>query len=443
MTSRAIDQIRQRLGAVVLQLDALLTWRRVHQYPFLTLACGYGIGLVAIARGYAPFTVYGRPFATDLAARLTAGRIVVFGDPGRLYDFAYQYQVQQQLIGEGHPEFFQVFLPPPFDAYLYAPFASLPYVASATILTVLTILMVIASFRLLWPLVPGLHRYGFWFVLAIVFSSWPLIDLIVGGQDSAIGLFVYVVALRLLLARRDGLAGATFALGLYKPQMFLLVPVLLVGQKRWRALATSSLTGLGLAAFSVVAVGPVAAWTFVKFLLSGTSGSTTVGDFGWKMMSGGALVTALLPAPLAFLVVPATIAVVVAVGILFVRAALRPAVTNREFQLLYALCIIAGGIVNPHFFTYDCTVLVPAFLIAFEDAPGRPIVRVSIAAAYILTWLVAALHLLVVQAPWPVSLIAAPWVVVPLVSLTVFVTNRLQERHGVPTGGRVVVDAVR
>ena len=437
MTVRVIDLIRRRSTAGLLRIDALLTWRRVHQYPFLTLAFGYGIGLIAIARGTAPFTIYGKPYATDLAARLTGGRIVASGDPGRLYDFAYQYEVQQQLVGKGHPEFFQVFLPPPFDAYFYAPFAPLPYVASATILTILSVLMIVGSFRLIWPLVPGLHKYGFWFVLALVFSSWPVIDLIVGGQDSAIALLVYVVELRLLLARRDGLAGAVLALGLYKPQMFLLVPILLVCQKRWRALATYCLTGLGLAVFSIVAVGPDSAWSYVTWLLSGSSGSTTVGEFGWKIMSGGALATALFRGQLEFLVVPATIAIVVTVAIVFVRAALRPAVTNQGFKLLYALCIIAGGVVNPHFFIYDLTVLVPAFLIAYENATARPIVRVSIAAAYVLTWLVAALHLVVGQAPWPVSLIAAPWVVLPLVALLVFLKNRLTENQRAPTGDLV------
>ena len=43
--------------------------------------------------------------------------------------------------------------------------------------------------------------------------------------------------------------------------------------------------------------------------------------------------------------------------------------------------------------------------------------RVALASAFVLTWLNPVLHLLTAATPWPLRILGAPWVVLPLLVL--------------------------
>jgi hypothetical protein len=82
---------------------------------------------------------------------------------------------------------------------------------------------------------------------------------VVSGQSS----FLIVALLAAgagLLERRPVLAGLIFGLLSFKPQFFLMVPVVLLARPRWRASAAAAATALAMAGFCLLWLGP-GIWT--------------------------------------------------------------------------------------------------------------------------------------------------------------------------------------
>ncbi len=398
-------------------VDALLTSRRMQVYPACLLSIGIVLYIASIAAGTMPFDVFGHPIAIDLSNRLTAGSMVLNGDVQHLYDLPHQIAVQKALLGGDHPEFLDVFISPPFVAYAYAPLASLPYFAAAVAWTGLTIALLILDVHLLWPLVPRLQQHRFRTVLVVMLSSWPVLELITDGQDSAISLLILIVSLRLLLAGRDLGAGAVLGLGLFKPQLYLLMPLLLFLQRRWSALAGWLAVGLILAVASIAAVGSGGVQSYVRVVTSDALRQAIFATLNWKMQSLLSLNEALMgQQPTAF-VVGVTLAVDVLPMWFFVQAARTVANNAQSFTLLYALAIVASAIVSPYFFMYDCVILLLPSVVLLDHSPKETRVRLSLTAVYALTWTAPLRYLVFGHLPWPGPLVSAPWTVLPLIFL--------------------------
>ena len=87
-------------------------------------------------------------------------------------------------------------------------------------------------------------------------SFFPAIVGLTSGQDACIFLLLVIIGWLLLERRQDWLAGLIFALCLYKYNLILLIPVLLVMKRRFRALASFATGGALLAATSVALASP-------------------------------------------------------------------------------------------------------------------------------------------------------------------------------------------
>lgn len=94
------------------------------------------------------------------------------------------------------------------------------------------------------------------FVVPAYAGFFPAIVGLISGQDACIFLLLVLVGWLLLEGRQDWLAGLIFALCLYKYNLILLVPVLLVMKRRFRALAWFGLGGVLLAVSSVWLASP-------------------------------------------------------------------------------------------------------------------------------------------------------------------------------------------
>jgi hypothetical protein len=118
----------------------------------------------------------------------------------------------------------------------------LPYAWAHTlwVLGCLAALMVVA---LAWPEAPRP-----WMAAALCWSM-PCALLLLLGQDTPFWLMFFALALLALERHRPGVAGVLFSLCIAKYHLALAVPVMLVAQKRWRALAAAAMSaGLLLAA---------------------------------------------------------------------------------------------------------------------------------------------------------------------------------------------------
>ncbi len=416
MTQHA-DTAGARSRALARHLDALLTPRRIRLYAAAFAAATLAVYAAVGLAGHMPFDLFGQPLFPDFAAQATAGRIALAGDLGRLYDVAHQGTVQQQLLG-APPHDANLFMSPPFVAYLWAPFAALPYLAGAGAWTIVSLALLLASLCLLWPLLPNLHGAGFGLALLVVCSSQPVAELLLDGQDSALSLFLLVVALRLLLTGRDLPAGAVLGLGVFKPQLFLLMPILLLCLGRRRAVAAWALTSTLLAAVSLALVGPAGVRAYLRLLAAPAYHQALQGSLGAKMQSATALLRPFVPASATLYVSAAALALGALLVASMARRYRRLAAGRRAFILLYGLALLVTGLVSPHFFIYDCVILLPPALFLLNETPASPSVRLALAAAYLATWTTALRYALFGRTPAPLALLlAGPWVIIPVAFL--------------------------
>jgi len=407
--------------------DRLLTVPRLRFYCIVLLLFALATYVPVIVHGDPPFDAFGHPVAVDLVAHVTAGKMMLNGDLNQLYDVQSQWAAQQVFLGNRYPDIIHFYISPPFVAVLYVPFAVVPYLDAAILWTILTLGLLALSLRLLWPIVPNLHRYGFGSILIILLSSWPVIELLVDGQDSAVSLLLLVAGLRLLLARRDLAAGGVLGLGVFKPQLFLLIPVLLLFRRQWRALAGWFATVVAVTVLSLIMVGPRGSRGYLALITSPSfqQGTEAV---GWKMLSLEPLAHALFGGLAVALATPVTLAIDAVLLAAFARTVLKSPAHPRQTTLLFAMTILVGSVVSPYFFVYDGVVLLLPSVLLLDEATTNTTVRLSVVVGYVLTWTTLIRYSAFGHATWPGSLLAAPWTVVPLIALTV-VAQRLIRVH--------------
>lgn len=190
----------------------------------------------------------------DFANLWTGGRLIVAGDWARLYDAAAFTAQQAQWVGSFGR---RVFSYPPTSFMLIVPFALLPYGLAFAAWLIATGLFFVASARPWWPKGAGSP----WLALimpAALFNAWLGHFGFVFG-----GLWLLAFA---LLPRRPVIAGLTIGLFAMKPQLAVLIPLLLLLRREWRAIAAAAAGTGGLVLISVALYG-TAPWT--EFLTRG------------------------------------------------------------------------------------------------------------------------------------------------------------------------------
>ncbi|HEX5505750.1 MAG TPA: glycosyltransferase family 87 protein [Thermomicrobiales bacterium] len=209
------------------------------------------------------------PAATQLtygfSAYYTAARLVREGRPAaRLYDDAW-FRAQTARLGlAGAEDIFNVNPPP--AALLFWPLAGLTPREARALWTAVNLLCLALAW---WGLVrltragPVAGALG----LALLAVYEPARAELHLGQAYALLLLAAVALLWAYVAGRDGPAGVLLGLMLAVKTAGILLPLLFVAQRRWRALAWTAATVAGAAMLSVPVLG-LAAWrTYAGLLL--------------------------------------------------------------------------------------------------------------------------------------------------------------------------------
>jgi len=398
---------------VVLTLDRLINVERCRNYSIIFIVLGYGLVVVSTFMGHLPQTAFGTTVLPDYLAHWTGGRLVLDGQLADLYDQRTQFEVQVAAVGQTSK--LAWFVSPPFVGLLFAPLAALPYLASAAAWTMTSIAMLLAALKLARPLAPNIPEAQWRMIMLVCFASQPVLELLGAGQDSAFSLLVWVAGTRLILARRDVLAGVVFALGLCKPQLFVLVPVVLLAQRRYRSFAAWLSTALALAFISIKMVGVdgVRNWLALPFQ-DAYREAVQVGQ-AWKMQGLPSFVTALMPPGLSQI---GEVVGYLAAGLVLVLflTACRHWPTSRGDVGLWAFAALTTVLLSPHLVVYDFVLLLPAVLYLLERQDTST-VRVALFFLFVITWMAPAGHLLSGVTPWPLSVVGAGWGAVPILVL--------------------------
>ena len=355
--------------------DRALTWKRARTYALVLIALYLVAWISVLVQGQPPLNSSGTPIGGDYIAFHAAGRLILAGQGASLYDHAAVTRVQQELLGGRIPNFYDAYRNPPFFALVFAPFASLDLLPGFAVWSLMSVGCLAAAVLLLVGAVPAWRpRWRGLFVLVLAFA--PVYFGLINGQNATVSLLLYVLLYRALKGGNWALAGLWAALGLFKPQLFFIWPLIFIASRQWRALGVYALTSLALATVSVGMVGVDGMQAWLRVLLEPEVSNAAVN--AWRMVSLKAFLDILLPDS-------ATIAWVVYVVLAAPILALTLRAWSRRSLLLGVLwptTVLVAVLVDPHLVDYDLTILVAAATIASWQAT-RAVVWVTCALYFI------------------------------------------------------------
>ena len=325
---------------------------------------------MTVVSGQPPLTSSKEPIGGDYIAFYTAGRLIAQGHPGLIYDRAAVEAVQAVALAGTIPDFYDAYRNPPFFALVFAPISGLDLVPSFAVWSAISLAaLVVAVWQARSASQLSIGRFG----LLIVALGFPAVFFcLIDGQNSTLSLLLYVLLYQALRLRHDRRAGVVAALGLFKPQLFFLFPLLFLAARRWNALAAYLATALGIMVTSVWLVGFDGMLTWIRSLIDYESGNATRN--GWRMSSISAFVGQLAPGQSAVgLVVTLTLSAVLIAALVALWR--RPgAVYLTAFG--WSITVLVATLVDPHLVDYDLTVLVAAGMLVLAPLTALRVLTV-------------------------------------------------------------------
>jgi hypothetical protein len=222
-----------------MRFDHFLTPRRI-SYAWITGGALWFAWLISCLLGAGNMDLAGHVVGTDYITIYASGIALREGKSASLYNFEFQNQLQQSIAG---PELttFNAFITPPFLAWLFVPFSTLPYIWSFVVWSLLSVLLLWISLKLLSTEKP---------VKAFLFSlTWfPIFATISFGENSLLSVFILCLTFWLWRKEKYILAGLACSLLLYKPQLILGVGLLwlLEYRRSWKSLLGLFIGGVSL-----------------------------------------------------------------------------------------------------------------------------------------------------------------------------------------------------
>ncbi|HUI77854.1 MAG TPA: glycosyltransferase 87 family protein [Bryobacteraceae bacterium] len=268
---------------------------------------------------------------------------------GHLFEVDRITHIETHYQPEPHP---LPFLRLPIYAFMWKPLTWLPFSAARLLWALLNLSAMIAGV-LLWP-------YGSKWAKAFVVCSYPFVDNLILGQDTAIFVLFAIVACRLLDKQRDRAAGCLLALCAIKFHLALLLPIALVAKRRWTAVFAAA---SGLVALLALSMAEGMDWPLREFRsiqgehIGPAEMPTFFGFSVW--FRGHELIEIILS---------------------FLLTALVGWIAMRSPTIWAAMAAaLAGGLlVSHHAYLYDAVVLMPLLLLIHESGRGRRVAAILI-----------------------------------------------------------------
>jgi Glycosyltransferase family 87/Glycosyl transferase family 2 len=224
-------------------------------------AAGAGIGSFLFWTVYWFTFVRGNLRGPDFFNFYAAAKLYVTGGGAAVYDIALQRQAELQITGADPSRFIVLpYFHPPYYTLLIAPLAYLDYRHAYYAMAAFNVLLAGALIVILVRSSLRVRGRGGWLVAtAMIAGFFPLFVTVLQGQSDLVVLVPLAGAYAAWARGRYGAAGALSALALAKPQLLLLIPVLFLARRAWRALVAFAavLAGLGLISVAFFGIGPV------------------------------------------------------------------------------------------------------------------------------------------------------------------------------------------
>jgi hypothetical protein len=341
----------------------VLTFKRARTYALILVALYLVAWIYELMSGTPPLYGDNVPIGGDYIAFHAAGRLVLEGRAAEMYDRLAVVAIQDSLLGGRRPEFYDAFRNPPFAVLPFVPLALLDLVPGFAMWALVSLGCLGVGLWLLSEEVPLLEQR--WRgLLILVFAFAPVFFGLIDGENSTISLLLYVLIYRALLRDQDHLVALWAALGLFKPQLFCVFPLVLLARRSWSALLVYGLTAVALGVISLVLVGTDGLAMWLSIIIEPESGQVVVNT--WRMVSLKSFLDTLLPAQ------PGA-----ALGLYLLGSAVLLSVVVRQWadrrvprDLAWIFTSMAAVLVDPHMLDYDLTVLIPAGVLAVMRVPA-------------------------------------------------------------------------
>ncbi|MBA3510300.1 glycosyltransferase family 87 protein [Sphingomonas sp.] len=293
----------------------------------------------------------GRPLGTDFSNVWTAGSMALEGRAADVWSWPDHFAVQQRLHGKADVDVFGWHYPPPF-LLVAAALANVPYVPSLILWQLATL---IPFAWMMSRLVPRRET------LLLTLAAPVTLICLTHGHNGFLTALLLGGGL-MLLDRKPFAAGLLLGCLIYKPQLALILPPLLLAGRNWRAIGGAILSAGLLVALTLAIWGWPVWQAFFDSLALTRSVVVEQGSTGWhKIMSPfGAIRMGGGAVGLAYAVqLVATLAAIAAVVWLSLK---RDSVAVRN-----ALACAATLIATPYVLDYDFVVLLPALAFLWID----------------------------------------------------------------------------
>lgn len=346
------------------------TPRRSIVPAFLIIAAITGAILVGIEDWRLLFA-HGRnqPIGRDFLIFWLASSAIWHGDFAAVFDPWKSSAALRAVIGG--PEGFTPFPYPPLSVWFIAPLAALPYLSALPVWLIGTFAVFAAVMRRFFA--------RNWHCIAVLATAPASLVNIADGQNGFLSAALLVAGL-LALERRPILAGVLIGLLTFKPQLGMLLPVILLAGGYYRPFLSAALMTVALFGASVLLLGwePWRLYWNVGVPMQQVFMEIGTGPFV-IMIPTFFMAARILELPLWF---GYGIQGVVAVGVLIACCwAIRQ---KAPLEQRIAVVLVGALLAPPYCFNYDMTVLVAAQVIAW---PGYRNLDAMDRAVFALAWL--------------------------------------------------------
>lgn len=286
----------------------------------------------------------GRPLGTDFSNVWTAGRMALDGKASHAWSWPEHFAVQRAVHGSATVDVFGWHYPPPF-LLVAAALSSLPYVPALIAWQVATLAPFVA---MMWRLMPRRET------LLLVLGAPVTLICLTHGHNGFLTALLLGGGL-MLLDRKPFLAGLLIGCLIYKPQFALIIPVLLLAGRNWRAIAGACASAAILIGATLLIWGFPVWQAFIDSLPLTRTVVIEQGATGWhKIMSPfGAMRVWGASVPLSY-------AVQLGATLLAVWGVTQLTWRKADAELRNALVCAATLLSTPYVLDYDAVVLLPA-----------------------------------------------------------------------------------
>jgi hypothetical protein len=323
--------------------------------------------MISLALGPGLFDAAGHIVGADFLTFYTGGRFFLEQRLDVLYDFDAQLAFQQQLLAPRMPTEWAAFVYPPPIALLAAPFALSAYLPGLLAWWGAGLAALAASIRLFQPLLRPAAARSTARLLLYSFLFYPTLAWFLYGQGTAFALLILTGAFLCLRRGHDLAAGLVLGLLLYKPQLAIGLVIMLLVQRRWKALVGGALSaGSGLLTILVIWPTTLVHFVAVSPYLVELERPVSWGNHSLAFLSillldniwrpGAEVLGALF-----------TLAAVLGLAGLWWRAPWRPG--ERAWDLRLASTLVLGLLISPHMYLYDLMLLLLPLAIVWRHYP--------------------------------------------------------------------------